>query len=157
MRCNIGHVPGCFSTAWESRRDNKKQKDCKQSSVSMAACSSTSKFCPYMKRMLVPCVLLGELCSRRSLSPSISWWLVCGRNPWCSCLVVTWGKRAHRPHFCSVRSQRDKGTCKACGSTKLGGKVFRAPLKLHEVLSIFNWAGKPFPSLRPQRKCGGDM
>lgn len=42
----------------------------------MAACSSTAKFSLYMKRMLLPCVLWGEFCSRKSLRPGISWWLV---------------------------------------------------------------------------------
>lgn len=51
----------------------------------------------------------------------------------------------------------EEDTCKACGSGKLGGKVFRAHLKLHEVLAIFSWTGKPFPSIRPQRKRVGDV
>lgn len=45
----------------------------------MAACSSTSKFSLYMERMLLPWMLLGEFCSRKSFSPGMSWWLVLGK------------------------------------------------------------------------------
>lgn len=46
--------------------------------------------------------------------------------------------------------ETEEHTCKACGSGKLGEKVFWAHLKLHEA--IFRWTGKPFPSIRTQRK-----
>lgn len=51
----------------------------------------------------------------------------------------------------------EEDTGEARGSGKLGGKVFRAQLKLREVLAIFSWTGKPFPSIRAQTKSVGDV
>lgn len=60
------------------------------------------------------------------------------------------------PHPGFICDPGDGATCAARASRKLGGKVFRAHLELHEVPAIFSRTDKAFPSSRPRgQRAGG--